>query len=221
MLQGSCKKDFLQCTIADVPSKIVLDTSAFVALVSEITNNTFVLHEMLKFEVYPLQQQQSKQEGKLNIFLKKQIEQEFENCQVNKGLKHLFNLLLLQNVNTELFMPKTAFNEVCNILNSFAGPNEHSRANSLLKETSSENLEFNSLNKKITIIDDDPSNRVYTLVQSKKIKQSDKMVFGTADKLNAPILTSDLSFISAANAQGVDIYAMVFTGRSLFGGNVI
>jgi hypothetical protein len=56
----------------------------------------------------------------------------------------------------------------------------------------------------VHVIPDNPSSRVLNLRNTKSVGDRDKIIFGTADKIGARILTSDKKFFKGASAQGVD-----------------
>ena len=69
----------------------------------------------------------------------------------------------------------------------------------------------------VTVVPDDPSARALGLTVTKKVGANDIQIFGTADKLNIPIFTSDAKFLRGASAQGVDFNAIVHPPMSFLG----
>ena len=57
---------------------------------------------------------------------------------------------------------------------------------------------------RVTVIPDNPSPRAVALQETKSISAEDKIIFGTGDQMRIRTVTSDLKFLRAARAQGVD-----------------
>jgi hypothetical protein len=71
--------------------------------------------------------------------------------------------------------------------------------------------------RKVTVVADNPSSRVAALNITRSVGANDIQIFGTADRMNIPIFTSDAKFLRGASAQGVDLDAIVHPPVSFLG----
>lgn len=156
-----------------------MDTSGFMAYISETTHNAaHYLHSLQQF--HPLVQAQIVSEC------------EHPNLQYYEFLSSI-----------QLIICEQAKDEITNILQHQAGPNEQARAQQILQTA--------------TIVPNSISLRCQTLRITKNVKPSDILVFGTADALQIPTLTSDAKFLRASAQQGVAFDAIVNPARALLG----
>ncbi len=70
----------------------------------------------------------------------------------------------------------------------------------------------------VRVVPDAPSARAAGLKVTKKVGAEDSQIFGTADRMGIPIMTSDAKFLRGASAQGVDFNAIVHPPMSWIGG---
>ncbi len=96
--------------------------------------------------------------------------------------------------NKKLFMSQTAVDE----LNDYA-----SRYN---KQSDVSNF---MSNYNVSVVPDNPSARASALTTTKKVGESDKIIFGTGDQMGMPTITSDAKFVRGVSARGVDFDAIV------------
>lgn len=122
-----------------------------------------------------------------HTFLSKQAEWE--------RAQHILPILEDFMNNKELFICETAHKDFLNIVNTVGGPNEKQRAKVLLE--------------RITVVSDNPSQRVLDLKESSKIKPRSKIIFGTGDSLQAITMTSNVGFVRAS-IQQVGTYNLSF-----------
>jgi RHS repeat-associated protein len=99
--------------------------------------------------------------------------------------------------NKRVVMTTTATLEFYGQLGTVAGTIERTAANALL------------LN--VQQIPDNPSARVSNLRLTQSVKQNDKIIFGTGDRLGIPTISADMDFVRGALAQGVDLRTQVLT----------
>jgi len=193
-----------------------LDTSTIVAMCSACTNN---------YAAILSSSPSSLQSFNNNVFLQNQLQLEAQNAAKGEALLPHFTTLLAWNDNynnqvlnnneaqqqpigitCKLYIARAALDEVNVIIQGFAGPLERQRAEQLLS--------------RLVIVEQQqvaPSTRVMALKESKRVKASDKLVFGIADAMHIPIITADAGFVTAASAQGVLLNALVHPSRSLVG----
>ncbi|KAL7675216.1 hypothetical protein ACOME3_001479 [Neoechinorhynchus agilis] len=84
---------------------------------------------------------------------------------------------------------KAAIELMESIVESVGGPKEKRR--------------FDDLLKKIEVVENDPSDRALALVNSNRISDRSKVIFGTGDKLRVVTMTSNWGFVRAAQLQGI------------------
>ncbi|WP_121720939.1 DUF1308 domain-containing protein, partial [Streptomyces sp. E2N171] len=70
----------------------------------------------------------------------------------------------------------------------------------------------------VRVVPDALSARAAGLKVTKKVGAEDIQIFGTADRMGIPIMTSDAKFLRGASAQGVDFNAIVHQPMSWIGG---
>jgi RHS repeat-associated protein len=104
----------------------------------------------------------------------------------------------------QMIMSQTAANEFARATARLAGPAERQAAQRLMSQ--------------VKVVADNPSARVAGLRITRAVSPSDINIFGTADRMGIPILTSDARFGRGAAAQGVHLDVIVhdpmsFTGR--------
>ena len=111
--------------------------------------------------------------------------------------------LVAQIAGREMVMPQTAVTEFQGAATRLAGPIEKASVADLMR--------------RVTIVADNPSSRVAALNTTKSVGANDIQIFGTADRMNIPIFTSDAKFLRGASAQGVDLNAIVHPPSSFVG----
>lgn len=99
--------------------------------------------------------------------------------------------------NKRVVMTTTATLEFYAQLGTVAGTTERTAANAFL------------LN--VQQIPDNPSARVAALRLTQSVKQNDKIIFGTGDRLGIPTISADMDFVRGALAQGIDLRTQVLT----------
>ncbi|XP_061185667.1 UPF0415 protein C7orf25 homolog [Saccostrea echinata] len=100
-----------------------------------------------------------------------------------------------------MYVCRTALEDFQSILDTLGGQKEKERAKELLS--------------RVTIVDDDPSDRTTQMPYSLKIKERSKVIFGTGDKLQAVTVTANSSFVRAAQHQGVSYAVHLHPSRAL------
>ncbi|KAI0984175.1 hypothetical protein GJ496_001130 [Pomphorhynchus laevis] len=88
----------------------------------------------------------------------------------------------------EMVACRTALDEFQEIVTVVGGPNERKRADELLK--------------RVTIVEDQPSERAMALAESARVRNRTKIIFGTGDTLRIITSTSNTSFLRSAAQQG-------------------
>ncbi len=88
----------------------------------------------------------------------------------------------------EMVMTQTAHDEFSEALGRLGGAKEKARGKKFLD--------------RVTVIPDDPSDRVMNLKPTKRIKPPDQNVFGTGDKMGITTITSDKKFPASAADRG-------------------
>lgn len=99
----------------------------------------------------------------------------------------------------ELVVTETAVKHFITILEIIGGKNEHKRAYEWLA--------------KIKTIPDDPSERSLKL-NSSKISDEHRIIFGTGDKLKAITTTGNVSFVRSAQQKGVSFSVYIHPSRA-------
>lgn len=100
-----------------------------------------------------------------------------------------------------LYSCKTAVESFREIVKTIAGPKETKRANELLE--------------RITIVNDQPSERTLLLCNSGKINERSKIIFGTGDSLKAVTVTANTGFVRAAAQSGEKFDVFIHEARAL------
>ncbi|XP_022085448.1 UPF0415 protein C7orf25 homolog isoform X2 [Acanthaster planci] len=101
----------------------------------------------------------------------------------------------------ELYACQTAINDFQKILATIAGPQERERAQQLLA--------------RITLVEDNPSDRASQLEESHRIKHRAKVIFGTGDKMKAITTTANVGFVRATGNKGVSFAVHIHQSRAL------
>eukprot|EP00112_Aurelia_sp_Birch-Aquarium-sp1_P014882 Seg3245.2 transcript_id=Seg3245.2/GoldUCD/mRNA.D3Y31 product="UPF0415 protein C7orf25-like" protein_id=Seg3245.2/GoldUCD/D3Y31 len=101
----------------------------------------------------------------------------------------------------ELYVCKSAVDNFKNILTTIGGVSERDRAKDLIS--------------KLKVIEDCPSQRALGLMDSAKIKERSRIIFGSGDSLKAKTTTANRSFVRAAHDQGVDFNVYFHSSRAL------
>lgn len=101
----------------------------------------------------------------------------------------------------ELFTCQSAVKDFNDILKTVGGEKERERARALLE--------------KVTIVDDNPSDRSKNMKTSASIKERSKIIFGTGDSLKAITTTANVGFTRAAASQGVEFSVFIHESRAL------
>eukprot|EP01062_Namystynia_karyoxenos_P030870 TRINITY_DN2296_c0_g1_i1.p1 TRINITY_DN2296_c0_g1~~TRINITY_DN2296_c0_g1_i1.p1 ORF type:complete len:1690 (+),score=442.83 TRINITY_DN2296_c0_g1_i1:110-5071(+) len=78
-----------------------------------------------------------------------------------------------------------------------------------------ERVRWRQLRERVTFVPDTPSPRVAALAKSRKVKERQCVVFGTADALRAVTVTANDKFVTAAAEQGVTVAAHLIPARAL------
>lgn len=101
----------------------------------------------------------------------------------------------------QLFACRAAVNDFQLILDTLGGAGERERAQTLLH--------------RVTVVDDEPSERTLSLKRSAKINQRSLLIFGTGDSLRAVTMTANSRFVRAAANQGVRYSVFIHQPRAL------
>ncbi|XP_033642155.1 UPF0415 protein C7orf25 homolog [Asterias rubens] len=101
----------------------------------------------------------------------------------------------------DLYACQTAITDFRNILHTIAGPREKERAQALLE--------------RISVIDDEPTERAAVMEESHRIKHRAKVIFGTGDKIKAVTITANVGFVRAAINRGVTFAVHIHQSRAL------
>uniref|UniRef100_A0A3Q2D6A0 Chromosome 7 open reading frame 25 n=1 Tax=Cyprinodon variegatus TaxID=28743 RepID=A0A3Q2D6A0_CYPVA len=101
----------------------------------------------------------------------------------------------------QLFACRAAVRDFQVILDTLGGPGEKERAQKLLA--------------RLSLVDDQPSERTQRLTPSAKINRRSLMIFGTGDSLRAVTMTANSRFVRAAANQGVRYSVFVHQPRAL------
>ncbi|CAM6088970.1 unnamed protein product [Calypogeia fissa] len=175
---------------ADRNQKLVnLDTTALVALVSEVSNGG--AEHLLALPQADLE----KRFPSMSAFIREQALSELENPLVPE--------IEVALTCRQPVVSKYVYDEFCSIVALVGGPKENERASVLLQ--------------RFRVVPDRPSNRVMSLPLSGRIKRRHKIVFGTGDFLNAPTLTANMAFVRAARDKGMPISTVEHRPRALTG----
>jgi hypothetical protein len=101
----------------------------------------------------------------------------------------------------ELIMCETALLRFRTIIDTLGGEEESRRAVELVA--------------RVTVVADAPSARVLSLTLGRRVREENRVVFGTGDTLQCPTLTANKHFVSAAKHQGVDLSVEMHSARAL------
>jgi len=101
----------------------------------------------------------------------------------------------------DLFICQTAYDKFDEIVQTIGGPEEKKRSAAFLK--------------KVKIMPDNPSERSLKLPTGPKIKDTNRIIFGTGETLKATTLTANVSFIRAARERGVEFSVQLHPSRAL------
>lgn len=123
----------------------------------------------------------------------KQAAQERERSALDKIRPHVDSKTLVSC--------QSAIGDFENIVHLLGGPEEKKRAAELMPH--------------LTIVPDCISARFESLSESGQIRPRSKLIFGTADMLKCPILTSNEGFIRATAGQDIHISAYIHEPRAL------
>lgn len=91
---------------------------------------------------------------------------------------------------SKFIIHKIAYDEVMNILDTYAGPNEMERANTILSNTTISNINLDGTG-------------IYNPILSQKIQYNDVIIFNTGKYYGIPTITADMKFIRATKSQGI------------------
>jgi hypothetical protein len=100
-------------------------------------------------------------------------------------------------------MSQTAADEFQSAAARLAGPVEKGYAEDLMNQ--------------VQVVVDNPSARAAALQVTGRVGANDIQIFRTADNMDIPIFTSDISFLRGAAAQGVEFDAIVHPPMSFLG----
>lgn len=103
--------------------------------------------------------------------------------------------------NKTLYACQTAVNSFEDIVQTVGGEQEKLRATELMK--------------KVTVVEDNPSERTMLLRNSGKINTRSKIIFGTGDSLKAVTVTANTGFVRAASQCDVRFSVFVHEARAL------
>ena len=78
-----------------------------------------------------------------------------------------------------------------------------------------EELDKLLIDKNITMIPDNPSERAKKLKPTKKLQENDIVIFGTGDNMGIQTITSDKKFLRGASAQGVNFDAILHEPKNI------
>lgn len=166
-----------------------LDTTALVAFVSEASNGAASMLVAMSNEDLV------SRFGTTAQFMKDQAEAELE----SSFLPEMTNVL----VGKGLFISESVCSEFKSLVSLCGGFLEKQRADALL------NL--------LPVFPNMPSVRVMGLRETGKIKEKNKIVFGTGDNWQAPTLTANLSFVRAVRQTGMVLSVIEHEPRALVG----
>eukprot|EP01018_Ginkgo_biloba_P022427 Gb_00254 [translate_table: standard] len=168
---------------------INLDTTALVALVSEISNGS------AKKLVEMSDQDMNRHFKSTSNFMREQAKSELE--------KPLLEDMVTVLAGKTAMISKVVYNEFKDLISMCSGPNERQRAECLLKC--------------ILVLPNNPSVRVMGLPETGKIKLKHKVIFGTGDYWHAPTLTANMGFVRAVTQTGMSLSVLEHRPRALTG----
>jgi len=101
----------------------------------------------------------------------------------------------------ELIVTTTAYNKFQNIVNVVGGPKEIERSKELFK--------------RITVVEDQPSERCKKLIKIPKVTEQHVQIFGTGDFLKATTMTANSTLHRVAKHNGIDLCVFIHPARAL------
>ncbi|KAH9290162.1 hypothetical protein KI387_034279, partial [Taxus chinensis] len=168
---------------------INLDTTALVALVSELSNGC--AKKLAEMSVEDM----NKRFKSTANFMREQAKSELE----HPILDDLASVL----AGKKAVISEYVHNEFRDLISMCSGTNEKRRAECLLKC--------------ILVLPNNPSARVMGLPETGKIKSKHKIIFGTGDHLHAPTLTANMGFVRAVLQTGMPLLVLEHRPRALVG----
>lgn len=154
-----------------------LDTTALVAIVSELTNGG---------AVHLLRMNTEEREKRFPGMAKFVYEQAL--VELDEPFLFRFEEMLIGKLPV---ICEYVFDEFTSIILTNGGPREKQRAQILLSQ--------------LKVVPNLPATRVQALPETGKIKRRHKLVFGSGDFLQAPTVTANMSFVRAVQQQGVPL----------------
>ncbi|KAL2629940.1 hypothetical protein R1flu_014626 [Riccia fluitans] len=166
-------KDGLSQTAAVDQGLINLDTTALIALVSEVSNGG------AQYLLSLADEEMERRFSSMTAFLREQALSELNRPLVKEIEAAIGSRqpVISQYVHDE-------FNSIVFLI---GGTKERERATSLLQ--------------RLRVVPNTPTERVMALPLTGKIKTRHKLVFGTGDQLNVPTLTANMAFVRAAKQK--------------------
>ncbi|GLJ35646.1 hypothetical protein SUGI_0716480 [Cryptomeria japonica] len=168
---------------------INLDTTALVALVSELSNGC--AKKLVEMSVEDM----NRRFKSTTSFMRDQAKSEIR----NPILEDMASIL----GGKRAIISQYVDDEFRDLISMCSGPNEKLRAECLLKC--------------ILVLPDNPSARVMGLPETGKIKLKHKVIFGTGDLLHAPTLTANMGFVRAVRQTGMPLLVLEHRPRALVG----
>ncbi|KAK4776822.1 hypothetical protein SAY86_005510 [Trapa natans] len=168
---------------------INFDTTALIALVSEISNDG--AEKLL-----------SKSEEELRLRFKGNVE--FVIRQAESELHNPIHVELGSATSLKRgIVCETVLYEFKELISMCGGTKEKWRANQLLK--------------RLVVVPDHPSDRMASIPNTRKLDLKNKTVFGTGDYWQAPTLTANMAFIRAISQIGMSLHTINHQPRALTG----
>ncbi|KAL5993375.1 hypothetical protein ACLOJK_014299 [Asimina triloba] len=182
----------LVCAKEEAPldkNLVNFDTTALVALVSGISNS--YTEQLLRAT-----ENEMRQRFKNNVdFVISQVMSELQKP-ILKDLRSMIS-------GKRGIVCESVLSEFSELVSMYAGPNEKSRADQLLK--------------RLQVVPDNPSERMRSLPTTRKIALKNKVIFGTGDYWGAPTLTANMGFVRAISQTGMSLSTIRHEPRALVG----
>lgn len=168
---------------------INLDTTALVALVSELSNGC--AKELVEMS----EEDMNRRFKSTASFMREQAKSELE-CPILEDMAFILG-------GKRAIISQFVDDEFRDLISMCSGPNEKLRAECLLKL--------------ILVLPDNPSARVMGLPETGKIKLKHKVIFGTGDLFQSPTLTANMGFVRAVRQTGMPLLVIEHRPRALVG----
>ncbi|KAJ3682266.1 hypothetical protein LUZ60_014839 [Juncus effusus] len=173
----------------DTKNVINFDTTGLIAIISGISNGDAK-------RLLETSEDQLKLRFKSNYeFVIAQARSELE----NPILKELENVISFKKG----IICQTVGSEFKELVSMCGGPTEKLRATQLLNH--------------LTVVSDEPSDRVKALPTTRKLAMKNKIVFGTGDRWHAATVTANMGFVRAVSQTGMSLLTVGHRPRALTG----